>query len=63
MKVYVVCGGFGWEGEDFGDSVGVFYNESDAVKYGESLKDDSFEGEYRVGVQYDYYKVKEVVVG
>jgi len=63
MKVYVVCGGFNYEGEDLEDSIGVFYNESDSVKYGESLIHGSYVREDGVKVLYDYYKVKEVVVG
>ena len=53
VMVYVVAGGWQYEGEDLA-SVQVFRNREDAVQHGEFVKNDQ---------GYDYYVVQEVEVG
>lgn len=49
MKVYLVFGGFDWEGED-GDSIRVFSSEEKAKQYRQKLWDER---------SYGYVKMEE----
>ena len=62
MMVYMVAGGMDYEGENLEFSGKVFRNREDAVKYGESLVDGSYENENRL-MSWDYYEIKEVELG
>ena len=54
MTVYMVAGGWSYEGESLELSGKVFRNREDAVQYGEALENE---------MGYDYYQIKEVEVG
>lgn len=58
MMVWMVVGSFDYEGDWVCDSGKVFFNYDDAVKYGESLVD----GSYDENVKYDDYVIKKVKV-